>query len=71
MDGQVEISAFGKNLDNSIVQGGSSDISTNHPDSSFQTTALGRQLADGGSSGGTFSPLAKGETYGIEARFRF
>lgn len=25
--------------------------------------ALGRQLADGGSSGGTFSPLAKGETY--------
>ena len=71
MDGQVEISAFGKNLDNNIVQGGSSDISTNHPDASFPTTALGRQLADGGSSGGTFSPLAKGETYGIEARFRF
>ncbi len=66
MDGQVEISAFGKNLDNNIMQGGSSDISTNHPDPSFPTSSLAASL-----SAGTFSPITKGRTFGIEASFRF
>ena len=56
MDGAMALSVYGKNLANEVTFGGNTQLPA---------------VFFGGAAGGTFSPLNKGRTYGVELLFNF
>ncbi len=65
MDGQLSLSAFGKNLKNEVTIGGDTQLPANFPGGpAFFYPPLGGDKA-------TFSPLNKGRIYGFELMYQF